>query len=349
MTSCSDRKAMKAPPQRSKEGPFPRISRRDIVIGAGAAAVSALLTRLLTFPGTTKETNSTGDTKDQGTAAEAREDEHVTEANHILRSLPNEMHGARLEKYEVPGAAQLLVHVANKHHISLEYSGYFEQEESIERIQAENAVLIPTLMKHLGTFVIFDENLTPERMADYRRALEGHRKLEQLSRMSRFHRADILIEIERREKTHGAMSIQAKETHTGLREFDEKIRKADEIMKEDLAEFERINGCLGELAIDQIIEVQPALTEDAQNINVTAENYKNPDVQKKMFDDREDVAIAAVATADTGSVARLLYFGGKHDFRTRIIEWNAAHPDRKMSLVKVTCASLLKELQKLSI
>ena len=126
------------------------LDRRTWCLLLGTNVVTGTVVHLLSRESGREEQNAARKTDDDDDTRAESTEQKLTRANELLRSLPGNLHGASIEKNEVPGAQAIVVHVAQVHNVK-PLGENPEHEKCVQKVQEEIEVLLEALTQHCAT------------------------------------------------------------------------------------------------------------------------------------------------------------------------------------------------------
>ncbi|MDB4978096.1 MAG: hypothetical protein JWM56_282 [Candidatus Peribacteria bacterium] len=224
----------------------------------------------------------------------------VLSTDDIIKNIPDEFNGAKIEKHSVEGATAVIIHVADLHNDPAAADPQKIRNAS-DLVQAENVAILEMLMDNCKTNVVFKEVVTKDNKFILRKRIAEIQALH-----------------------------QAVETCT---DATQKEKLGGKFM-EDIDELKYALGAAGFLAFQGKAQLEAAETTEGNSL--TKEEQLDP---AKKFDRRENIAIN-LALSNTESAAKIIVYGENHGFHQRIREWNEKHPGQKCAHIKITPAIL---------
>lgn len=289
--------------------------------------------------------------KDNGPVAVRSKENLVapTKAETLLRTLPEKIHDATVEKHDVPGAVIVIVQVNDVHNIGS--AGRFPLlEHRVAGVQRENGPVIEFLTAHFGTKVVFPEGFTTENELLVQEEINGAKRELQAKRRASEARAEMVQHLQDVETRLGKNSPEAKRIRDGLAIVDDTLRKADAIREKNLAQLRHAIGAITDPVIEGRIHVAISESGETNPMHMAVPNKSlqqlrsDPVWKKKLWDDRERDILLHVRAGGDGA-GRILILGADHDLWPWIQQWNAANPQQKIAYVRVTAAAT-REMQK---
>jgi hypothetical protein len=243
-----------------------------------------------------------------------RDSEEITDANHKLRNLSNNIPSVRaVVKYETPKAKQCIVHIRNAHYAEL------TRDELTLRIVGANRFSIPS-----SDFVEKMETLWKEKCSIINKTQKNI--------------LDIMYYFKENYQTNESFAevasrdITSEESDAYYNKILESLKKSgffyEEFRNGEVDSYKYIPGA--ELILSGLGEMKLLETESYE-LNDLSWNSEKPE---KYFDSREDYVLNKISQKN--SPLCLLIYGGGHNFRNNIKKWNKTNPEKKFSLIEIT-------------
>lgn len=217
---------------------------------------------------------------------------------------------AHIEKYEVAGAKQTIVHVRQIHLIGPVESHEPKLRDAIVRAQTDIYRILEYLVRHHGLRGVYLESVSKEKLPILVRGREMRRLLHEEQKASPLEEEEDAEDSDRRIKWNIIEQFLADEQEILLR-HSAALRMFEEgKLNLHAAETFRANELAGK-------EIQ-----------------KTGRPGTYALDDRENVLLDLAAESKDPLV--VVVYGEGHDWRNNIDEWNGRHPEHPLLLIVVT-------------
>ena len=289
----------------------------------------------------------------------------TSRANEIANNIPDVILSAQVEKYLVQDAKYCFVHIRQRHLSPIPGLITPESRAQVGEVQQEIYSIIEYLQKELKIKAVYGESIDATTEELIRVYIDQKRNFNSLAQMVKSELEDtiglyekLLNDSTRLEK------IRTQRGEAGVQEVRQQYQKLkDDILKieetylrntrEELKLSDDLSDAVLRAQLRGLVNVRAAEDKSTYEksgqamIKWLQEQYQKntaSGLPKEVLDDREDALIRIISDRQgkTDEPLAVTVFGGIHDWRNNILQWNMQNLSEKMSLIVVTPASYTK-------